>query len=297
MKRIFLFIITNLAVIFVLNLTLRLFGINHLFSSGTLYSLLIFALLVGMGGAIFSLAISKWSAKAMTNAQVIEQPTTEVEHWLIATVQRQATAAQIGMPEVAIYNSPDLNAFATGMNQNNALVAVSTGLLEGMKAEEVEAVLAHEISHVANGDMVTLTLIQGVVNTFVIFLSRIIGHLVDRMVFKNARGSGVGYLVTSMLAELVMGVLASIIVLWFSRQREFQADAGAAKLAGAENMIRALQRLQQAQNGTLTDQLAAFGIHRSQSKSLIRYLFLTHPPLPDRIEALQKYLPTPAKNL
>jgi heat shock protein HtpX len=282
MKTVTLFLATNFAVLITLSFTLRIFGITHM------GGLLIMALIIGMGGAFISLALSKSMAKMTTGAQVIEEPSNSAEAWLLETVQRQASAAGIGMPEVAIYDSPDINAFATGMNRNNALVAVSTGLLHGMDHDEVEAVLAHEVSHVANGDMVTLTLIQGVVNTFVIVIARVIGQLVDHVVFKNEGGQGAGYFVTSMAAELVLAILASIIVMWFSRQREFHADAGSARLVGADKMIAALQRLQTAHTGELPDQLAAFGIHGSKGTSLIQYLFMSHPPLEDRIEVLQQ---------
>lgn len=290
MKRIFLFIITNLAIVFLLNITVRLLGVDRIFQHGglNLNALLFFAMIFGMGGAFISLAISKWSAKMMTGAQVIETPANAAEAWLVNTVQRQAREAGIGMPEVAIYDSPDINAFATGMRRDHALVAVSTGLLQAMSEEEVEAVLGHEVTHVANGDMVTLALIQGVVNTFVIFLARVIGYFVDRVVFKNEEGPGLAYFITSIVAELVMGILASAIVMWFSRQREFRADAGSAKLAGANKMIHALQRLQMVETGQLPDRLAAFGINGSTGKGLIYYLFLSHPPLEERIEALQR---------
>lgn len=292
MKRIFLFIITNIAIILLLNITLRLLGVDSLFQqSGINFNaLLIFAMVFGMGGAFISLAISKWTAKAMTGAQVIESPANAAEAWLVNTVHNQARLAGIGVPEVAIYDSPDINAFATGMNRNNALVAVSTGLLQALNEDEVEAVLGHEVSHVANGDMVTLALIQGVVNTFVIFLSRVVGYVVDRALSKGGaeyQGPGIAYFITSVVAELVMGILASAVVMWFSRQREFRADAGSAKLAGATKMIRALQRLQQVETGQLPDRLAAFGINGSKSTSLLRYLFLSHPPLEERIAALQ----------
>lgn len=291
MKRIVLFIVTNLAIIFVLNISMRLLGVDRmLLDSGSglnLTGLLIFASLFGFGGAFISLAISKWSAKRLTGAQVIMQPSSEAERWLVNTVHRQAEAAGIGKPEVAIYQSPDVNAFATGMNRNNALVAVSTGLLDKMSREEVEAVLGHEVSHVANGDMVTLTLIQGVVNTFVIFLSRVIGHTVDRVILKNERGYGIGYWVTTIVAELVLGILASMIVSWFSRQREFRADAGGAKLAGRNKMIAALRRLQVQHTQALPDQLAAFGIAGGVKQGLMK-LFLSHPPLDERIRALEQ---------
>jgi len=265
----------------VLSFTLQIFNVTDM------GGLLIFALIVGMGGSFISLAISKWIAKRVMGAQVIEEPSNSAEAWLVETVRRQASAAGIGMPEVAIYDSSDINAFATGMNRHNALVAVSTGLLHAMDQDEIEAVLAHEVSHIANGDMVTLALIQGVVNVFVIVIARVIGYIVDRVVFKNNQGFGIGYYITSYLAEILLALLATIIVLWFSRQREFRADAGSAQLVGADKMVRALQRLQMVQAGELPEQLAAFGIHGSKGTSLIQYLFLTHPPLEDRIEALQ----------
>jgi heat shock protein HtpX len=290
MKRIFLFLATNLAIVLVLSLTLRLLGVEpYLTQQGlNLGSLLIFAAVMGMGGSFISLAISKWTAKRMTGAQVIETPATSTELWLVETVRRQAQAANIGMPEVAIYDSPDINAFATGMSRNKALVAVSTGLLQRMSRVEAEAVLGHEISHIANGDMVTLALIQGVVNTFVIFLSRVIGHAVDRIVFKSERAHGPAYFVTYIIAELVLGVLASIIVMWFSRRREFRADRGGATLAGRESMIAALQKLKLAQEQPhLPEKMAAFGISGGQGLGLKR-LFMTHPPLDERIAALRQ---------
>lgn len=289
MKRVVLFILTNLAIVFVLNITLRMFGIEPYLSQRgmNLNGLLVFAAIFGFSGAFISLLLSKWSAKRMTRAQVIASPRNAAEQWLLETVRRQAQAAGIGMPEVAIFESADVNAFATGASRNHALVAVSTGLLRAMNRDEAEAVLGHEISHVANGDMVTLTLIQGVVNTFVIFLSRVIGHTVDRVVFKNERGYGIAYWVTTIVAELVLGVLASIIVMWFSRQREFRADAGGARLAGRQKMIAALQRLQQhAQQPQLQDQLAAFGIAGGGGHGW-KKLFLSHPPLEERIAALR----------
>jgi heat shock protein HtpX len=222
----------------------------------------------------------------MVGAQVIETPANSTEFWLVETVRRQATAAGIGMPEVAIYDAPDVNAFATGMSRNSALVAVSSGLLQSMSRDEAEAVLAHEVSHVANGDMVTLALIQGVVNTFVMFFSRVIGHVIDRVVFKNERGHGPAYFITLIIAQMVLGVLASIIVMWFSRQREFRADAGAASLEGKQKMIAALQRLQQAHTAPLPEQMAAQGISGGVGDGLKR-LFMTHPPLEERIAALR----------
>ena len=265
MKRIFLFIITNLAVLLVLSITLRILGVDRILDAEgrgiDFNSLLIMAGVIGFGGSLISLAMSKWSAKRMTGAVVIEQPSDPTERWLIDTVRRQAEIVGIGMPEVAIYDAPDVNAFATGMNRNSALVAVSTGLLQNMRKDEIEGVLAHEMSHVANGDMVTLALIQGVVNTFVIFLSRVIGHFVDRVVFKTERDHGPAFLITTIVAQLVLGILASIIVMWFSRQREFRADAGGAQLAGRDKMIAALERLKQRHEPSqLPDQMAAFGL-------------------------------------
>lgn len=290
MKRILLFLATNLAVIILLNITLRLLGVDRVLDAQgglNFNALLIFASVVGFGGAFFSLAISKWSAKQMMGAQVIEQPVTATEQWLVQTVRQQAQAAGIAMPEVAIFESPDPNAFATGPSRNNALVAVSTGLLQQMDRREVEAVLGHEVSHVANGDMVTMALIQGVVNTFVVFLARVVGHVVDRVVLRNEEGHGAGYFIATLVAELVLGILASIIVAWFSRQREFRADQGGARLAGRSGMIAALERLRQVhEESQLPDQLAAFGIGGRASR--FGALFMSHPPLEDRIRALQQ---------
>lgn len=291
MKRVFLFLATNIAILVVLSVALQLLGVESILDQQgvdlDLRALLIFSAVLGMGGSFISLAISKWSAKRMTGARVIEQPANETEAWLINLVSGQARAAGIRMPEVAVYDSPDVNAFATGMNRNSALVAVSTGLLRNMQREEVEAVLGHEISHVANGDMVTLGLIQGVVNTFVIFLSRVIGHVIDRVVFKTERGHGPAFLITTILAQVLLGILASAIVMWFSRWREFRADAGGAKLAGRGKMIAALRRLQiSAGQAELPDQLAAFGISGRMAHGLKR-LFLSHPPLDERIAALE----------
>lgn len=288
MKRIFLFLATNMAIVLVLSITMRLLGVEpYLNAQGlNLNALLIFAAVMGFGGSFISLALSKWTAKMSVGAQVIEQPRTQEEIWLVETVRRQAEAAGIGMPEVALYDSPEVNAFATGMNKNNALVAVSTGLLRSMSRDEAEAVLGHEVSHVANGDMVTLALIQGVVNTFVMFLSRVIGHVVDKVVFKTERGQGPAFFVTMIVAELVLGILASIIVMWFSRQREFRADRGGASLAGRQKMIGALQALQRAHPAPLPDKMAAFGIAGGVGGGIKR-LFMTHPPLEERIAALQ----------
>jgi heat shock protein HtpX len=288
MKRIALFLATNLAIVFILSIVVSMLGLEPMLANGglNLPSLLLFCAIFGMGGSFISLAMSKWSAKRMVGAQVIETPANSTEFWLVETVRRQATAAGIGMPEVAIYDAPDVNAFATGMSRNSALVAVSSGLLQSMSRDEAEAVLAHEVSHVANGDMVTLALIQGVVNTFVMFFSRVIGHVIDRVVFKNERGHGPAYFVTLIVAQMVLGVLASIIVMWFSRQREFRADAGAASLEGKQKMIAALQRLQQAHTAPLPEQMAAQGISGGVGDGLKR-LFMTHPPLEERIAALR----------
>jgi len=292
MKRVFLFLATNLAIIAVLSVTLRVLGVESILDEQgvnlDINALLVFSAVFGFGGAFVSLAISKWTAKRFTGARVITQPANNTERWLLATVERQAREAGIGMPEVAIYEAPDVNAFATGMSRNNALVAVSSGLLQAMTRDEAEAVLAHEVSHVANGDMVTLALIQGVVNTFVIFLSRVIGQLVDRVVFKTERGHGPAFWITAIIAEVVLGILASIIVMWFSRRREFRADEGGARLAGSGNMIAALERLKQGVNQPhLPDQLAAFGIAGGIGHGLKR-LFMSHPPLEERIAALRE---------
>jgi len=291
MKRIALFLVTNIAILLVLSIVLRLLGIDSMLDEQgvglNMNALLVMAAVIGMGGSFISLAISKWSAKRMTGAVVIERPSNPTEVWLVDTVRRQAQRAGIGMPEVAVYNAPDINAFATGMSRDNALVAVSSGLLQAMSQDEAEAVLAHEVSHVANGDMVTLALIQGVINTFVIVLSRVVGHVVDRVVFKTQRGYGPAYWITTIIAQVVLGILASMIVMWFSRWREFRADHGGATLAGRHKMVAALQRLQQAHTpAQLPDQLAAFGIAGGLGHGLKR-LFMSHPPLEERIAALQ----------
>ncbi|MAS09154.1 protease HtpX [Endozoicomonas sp. G2_2] len=291
MKRIALFLLTNIAIMVVLSVILQLFGVTSLLDEQgvnlDLPSLLIFAAVFGMGGSLISLALSKFMAKRMTGAQVIERPSNAMENWLVSTVTRQARQAGIGMPEVAIYNSPDMNAFATGMSRNSALVAVSTGLLQQMSQDEAEAVIGHEVTHIANGDMVTLALIQGVVNTFVFFFAHVIGHIVDRMVLRNERGHGIGYFMTVIFAEMVLGVLASLIVFWFSRRREFSADAGGAHLAGRGKMIAALRRLQGGAIATeLPDQIQALGISGKKGLGIKRY-FMTHPPLDERIAALE----------
>ncbi|MEM1435142.1 MAG: protease HtpX [Pseudomonadota bacterium] len=288
--RILLFLATNFAVVMIASVTLRLLGLDRYAADGGLNMtyLLVFCALLGMGGSLVSLFLSKWMAKRGTGAQVIEQPGNATERWLVDTVARQAKAAGIGMPEVAIFHSPQPNAFATGANRNNALVAVSTGLLQHMNEAEVEAVLGHEIGHVANGDMITLTLIQGVVNTFVLFLARIVGTFVDRAVFKTEEGVGIGYYIVTMICEVVFGILASAIVMWFSRRREFRADVAGADLAGRQNMIAALQRLQRASEmpSDLPETMAAFGISGGIPSGL-RKLFSSHPPLEERIAALQ----------
>ncbi len=289
-KRIALFLATNLAVILVLSVVLRLLGVDSVLDEqgvGIDYNaLLVLSLVIGFGGSFISLAMSKWMAKRATGAQVITEPRNATESWLFSTVQNQARQAGIDMPEIAIYDSPDMNAFATGMRRNASLVAVSTGLLQNMKKDEVEAVLAHEIAHVANGDMVTLALVQGVVNTFVVFAARIVGHLVDRAVFRS-NGYGPGYFISTIVAQIVFGILATPIVMWVSRQREFRADAGSAKLVGRQPMINALARLQQNIPSQLPKEMKAFGISGEKSDGLKR-LFMSHPPIEERIAALQK---------
>jgi heat shock protein HtpX len=288
MKRIVLFLATNVAILLVLSIAMRVLGLEpYLTETGlNLTSLLVMAAVMGFGGSFISLAISKWMAKKSMGVRVIETPSNSTEFWLVDTIRKYAADAGIGMPEVGVYDAPDVNAFATGMTRNNSLVAVSSGLLQQMKRNEAEAVLGHEIAHIANGDMVTLTLIQGVVNTFVIFLSRVIGHTVDRVVFKNERGHGPAFWVTTIVAQMVLGVLASIIVMWFSRQREFRADRGGASLAGGPNMIAALERLGSLHPQPLPDKMAAFGIAGGGAHGLKR-LFMTHPPLEERIAALR----------
>jgi heat shock protein HtpX len=290
MKRILLFLATNLAIVVLLGIVLRMLGLESILDAQgvnlDLGKLLAFAAVVGFMGSFVSLAMSKWTAKRMMGVRVITQPANSMESWLVNTVQRQAKQAGIGMPEVGVFDSPEPNAFATGARRDASLVAVSTGLLNSMSQQEAEAVLAHEVSHVANGDMVTLALIQGVVNTFVIFLARVIGHTVDRVVFRNEEGHGPAFWVTTIIAELVLGLFATMIVMWFSRQREFRADAGGAKLAGRQSMIGALERLQQRHAGPLPDKMAAFGIAGGLGSGLKR-LFMTHPPLEERIAALR----------
>jgi len=290
MKRIFYFLVTNLAIVLVLSITMRLLGVEPFLNANglNLNSLLIFATVMGFGGAFISLAISKWSAKQMSGAVTIENPKTPDEIWLMNIVKKQSQAVGIQMPEVAIFNSPAVNAFATGMSRNSSLVAVSSGLLEMMTKDEAEAVIGHEISHIANGDMVTLTLIQGVVNTFVLFFSRVIGYTVDKVVFKTRQGTGPAFFITMIISELLLGVLASIVVMWFSRQREYRADFGGGQLAGKQKMIAALQRLKtQYETSALPKSIAALGISGEQGIGL-KELFSTHPSLDDRIARLQQ---------
>lgn len=289
MKRIFLFIMTNIAIMVVLSITLRLLGVDSILAENgsdlNIQALVILSGVIGFGGSFISLLMSKWMAKRMTGAVVITNPRSNIEKWLISTVEKQAKIVGIKMPEVAIFPSPAMNAFATGATKNNALMAVSQGLLDNMSQGEVEAVVGHEMSHIANGDMVTLALIQGVVNTFVVFLSRVVGHVVDRVILKNDRGHGIGYFVTVMVAQVVLSILASTIVMYFSRKREFIADTGGADLAGHQNMINALKRLGQVEPEPLPEQMAAFGIN---DKGGIMALFSSHPPIEARIEALEK---------
>ena len=291
MQRIFLFLITNIAIMVILSITLRILGVESLLmqngSDLNINALVIFSGVFGFGGAFISLAISKWMAKRMTGAIVISSPKNNIEKWLIETVEKQSEIVGIKAPEVAIFPSSQMNAFATGASKNSALVAVSQGLLDNMTQGEIEAVVGHEMSHVANGDMVTLTLIQGVVNTFVIFFSRVIGHIVDRVILKNQRGYGIGYFVTTIFAQVILSILASIIVMYFSRKREYIADTGGADLAGHQNMINALKRLGQREPEPLPEQLAAFGIGE-KPKSKRSQLWSSHPPLEDRIKALEK---------
>ena len=291
MKRVIYFLITNLAIVLVLSITMRLLGVEPFLNANglNLNSLLVFASIMGFGGAFISLAISKWSAKQMSGAVTIENPKTPDEIWLMNIVKKQSTAVGIQMPEVAIFNSPVVNAFATGMSRDSSLVAVSSGLLEMMTKDEAEAVIGHEISHIANGDMVTLTLIQGVVNTFVLFFSRVIGYTVDKVVFKTREGTGPAFFITMIISELLLGVLASIVVMWFSRQREYRADFGGGQLAGNQKMIAALKRLKaQYEPSALPKSIAALGISGEQGMGL-KELFSTHPSLDDRIARLQQH--------
>lgn len=291
MKRVFLFLATNLAIVLVLSVVTSILGVNRWIAANGLnyQALLVFCFVFGMGGAFISLALSKTIAKWSTGAKVLKEPRSSSEMWLLQTVERQARAAGIGMPEVAIFEAAEPNAFATGMSRNNSLVAVSSGLLRSMSQDEVEAVLGHEMSHIANGDMVTLTLIQGVLNTFVMFLARVVGYAIDQAVFRRGsdeqRGPGIGYYITVIILEIVFGILASMIVAWFSRRREFRADAGGAHLAGKRKMIAALQRLQAVHAPSpLPQNMTAMGITGGQ----LAKLFASHPPLEVRIAALQQ---------
>src|SRR5437660_2551922 len=286
MKRIFLFVATNLAVVLLLSVVASALGVDQFLTQNglNLETLLWFSLVMGFGGSFISLLISKQIALWSTGAHIIKSPEGSHERWLVDTVRRLADKANIGMPDVAVYEGAP-NAFATGAFKNSALVAVSTGLLESMSRDEVEAVLGHEVTHVANGDMVTLTLIQGVLNTFVFFLSRVVGFIVDKAVFRTERGIGPGYYITVIVSQIVFGILAAMIVMWFSRQREFRADAGSAKLLGTpQPMIAALRRLGGLQTGGLPDSVKAFGI---SSESGLAQIFATHPPIEARIAALQ----------
>ncbi|MGB8633837.1 MAG: protease HtpX [Rhodanobacteraceae bacterium] len=296
MLRVFLFVATNIAVLALLTIICKIFGIDQYAAArgyGGLVPLLVFAAVIGMGGSFISLAMSKWIAKRMTGAQVIENPSSEAERWLLATVGQHAQRAGIGMPEVAVYDAPEMNAFATGMRKDKAMVAVSTGLLHGMDREQLKAVLGHEIGHVANGDMVTLALVQGVLNTFVIVLARVIGGIVDNWLSggRDTRGGGIAYFVIVIALQIVLGIFASMIVMAFSRWREFRADAAGAHLAGRSSMISALERLR-ANHGenTLPKQMAAFGISGHIAGGFKR-LFMSHPPLEERIAALQATSP------
>jgi heat shock protein HtpX len=291
MMRIFLFLATNAAIMVLISIVFQIFGFEGILAKNgvdlNLQALLVMSAVIGFGGSFISLAMSKFLAKRSMGVKIIEQPANSTEQWLVSTVKRQAEQAGIGMPEVGIFDTPEPNAFATGMRRNNALVAVSAGLLQNMNSDEVEAVLAHEITHVSNGDMVTMGLIQGVINTFVIFLSRVIGHVVDRVVFKTERGYGPAYYVTSIVAQIFLSFLASMIVMWFSRRREFRADAGGASLAGRNKMVAALQALQRGHEPhDLPGEFAAFGISGGLGSG-IKKLFMSHPPLQERIAALQ----------
>lgn len=291
MMRIALFLATNAAILVLISIVFQVFGFEGILAENgvdlNLQALLVMSAVIGFGGSFISLAMSKFMAKRAMGVKVIEQPANSTEQWLVSTVQRQAQQAGIGMPEVGIFDAAEPNAFATGMSRNNALVAVSTGLMRNMSSDEVEAVLGHEVSHVSNGDMVTMGLIQGVINTFVIFASRVIGHVVDRVVFKTERGYGPAYYIVSIVAQIFLSILASIIVMWFSRRREFRADAGGASLAGRGKMIAALQALQRQQNPhDLPGEFAAFGISGGLGDG-VKKLFMTHPPLQERITALQ----------
>jgi heat shock protein HtpX len=290
MMRVLLLIATNFAILLLASIVLNLLGVGPWLSSRGLEMapLLITGAVIGFTGAFVSLALSKWIAKRSMGVAVIDTPRDETERWLVATVQRQAKAAGIGMPEVGVFDSPEPNAFATGASRNHALVAVSTGLLTRMSRAEAEAVMGHEVTHVANGDMITMTLIQGVVNTFVFVLSRVIGRFIDRVVFRDEDGRGMGFFISTLIAQIGLSFLASMVVMWFSRRREFRADAGGARLAGRDGMIGALEALKRSQNEALPEGMAAFGITGGERVGGLQRLFMSHPPLDERIAALRR---------
>ena len=291
MKRIFFFIITNIAILLVLSIFLSLLGFTGILQSNGIdldyNSLMLFSLVFGMGGSFISLYMSKWMAKSLAGVKVIKSPSNQFESWYVQVVERQSETLGIRVPEIGIFNSPSPNAFATGSSKNNSLVALSTGLVESMNKDEIEAVIGHEMSHVANGDMVTLSLIQGIINAFVIFFSRVIGHFVDRVILKNERGYGSGYFFTVIFAQVILGILASTIVCWFSRRREFRADFGGAQLTSKEAMISSLRTLEKMSAAKLPDQMLAFGISNQGNSQTLRKLFSTHPPIRERILALE----------
>ncbi len=291
MKRIFFFIITNIAILLVLSIFLSLLGFTGILQSNGIDldydSLMLFSLVFGMGGSFISLYMSKWMAKSLAGVKVIQSPKNQFESWYVQIVESQSQKLGIKTPEIGIFNSPSPNAFATGSSKNNSLVALSTGLIESMNKNEIEAVIGHEMSHVANGDMVTLSLIQGIINAFVIFFSRVIGHFVDRVILKNDRGYGIGYFFTVIFAQVILGILASTIVCWFSRRREFRADFGGAQLTSKEAMISSLRTLEKMSAAKLPDQMLAFGISNQGNSQTLRKLFSTHPPIRDRILALE----------
>ena len=291
MKRIFFFIITNIAILLVLSIFLSLLGFTGILQSNGIdldyNSLMLFSLVFGMGGSFISLYMSKWMAKSLAGVKVIKTPNNKFESWYVQIVERQSETLGIRVPEIGIFNSPSPNAFATGSSKNNSLVALSTGLIDSMNKDEIEAVIGHEMSHVANGDMVTLSLIQGIINAFVIFFSRVIGHFVDRVILKNERGYGIGYFFTVIFAQVILGILASTIVCWFSRRREFRADFGGAQLTSKEAMISSLRTLEKMSAAKLPDQMLAFGISNQGNSQTLRKLFSTHPPIRERILALE----------
>ena len=291
MKRIFFFIITNIAILLVLSIFLSLLGFTGILQSNGIdldyNSLMLFSLVFGMGGSFISLYMSKWMAKSLAGVKVIKSPNNQFESWYVQIVERQSETLGIKVPEIGIFNSPSPNAFATGSSKNNSLIALSTGLIESMNKDEIEAVIGHEMSHVANGDMVTLSLIQGIINAFVIFFSRVIGHFVDRVILKNERGYGIGYFFTVIFAQVILGILASTIVCWFSRRREFRADFGGAQLTSKEAMISSLRTLEKMSAAKLPDQMLAFGISNQGNSQTLRKLFSTHPPIRERILALE----------